>query len=231
MSRMYYNKPLSALPVDNITWKTSWCPSKYQTGPGVIIEGCVKGRSRHVVVSTDCKRTRYMALYVSVRRAHRRRFDASGVEVEPNFSETEKIRTGFLNSSYKTMAKDDDDALTMAELTKLVQPSDLLQLTRQHNRPDCIVLWINDDAVQDVELANDDDVRTRTSGNGPFIETITRLDPATTATTVCNYSGGEQVGASWTDRIMAVKSTAVDVEKTGPPCEDGAGAADDEWDD
>jgi len=40
------------------------------------------------------------------------------------------------------MAKEHDDALTMAELTKLVQPSDLLQLTRQHNRPGCIVLWI-----------------------------------------------------------------------------------------
>jgi len=92
MSRMYDNKPLSALPVENITWKTAWCPSTYQTGPGVIIEGCIKGRSRHVVISTDGKRTRYMALYVSVRRAHRRRFDASGVEVEPNFSETEKVR-------------------------------------------------------------------------------------------------------------------------------------------
>ena len=88
---MYDNKPLSALPVENITRQTAWCPSKYQTGPGVIIEGCIKGRSRHAVVSTDGKRTRYMALYVSVRRAHRRRFDASGVEVEPNFSETEKV--------------------------------------------------------------------------------------------------------------------------------------------
>jgi len=92
MSRMYDNKPLSSLPVENITWKAAWCPGNYQTGPGVIIEGCIKGRSRHVVVSTDGKRTRYMALYVSVRRAHRRRFDASGVEVEPNFSETEKVR-------------------------------------------------------------------------------------------------------------------------------------------
>ena len=53
-----------------------------------------------------------------------------------------QVRTGFLNSSYKTVAKDHDDALTIAELIKLVQPSDLLQLTHQHNRPDCIALWI-----------------------------------------------------------------------------------------
>ena len=92
MSRVYDNKPLSALPIENITWNTAWCPDSYQTGPGVIIEGCIKDRSRHVVVCTDGKRTRYMALYVSVRRAHRRRFDVSGVEVEPNFSETEKVR-------------------------------------------------------------------------------------------------------------------------------------------
>jgi len=58
-----------------------------------------------------------------------------------------KVRTGFLNSSYKTMAKDHDDALTTAELIKLVQPPDLLQLTHQHNRPDCIVLWIRYDSL------------------------------------------------------------------------------------
>jgi len=91
MSRLYDNKPLAALPVENINWKTAWSPDKYRTGPGVIIEGCIKGRSRHAIVCTDGKRTRYMALYISVRHAHRRRFDASGVEVEPNFSQTEKV--------------------------------------------------------------------------------------------------------------------------------------------
>jgi len=53
-----------------------------------------------------------------------------------------QVRTGFLNSSYKTAPKGHDDALTVDELVKLVQPSDLLHLTHQHNRRDCIVLWI-----------------------------------------------------------------------------------------
>lgn len=53
-----------------------------------------------------------------------------------------KVRTGFLNSSYKTTAKGHDDALTMDELMKLVQPSDLLQLTHKYNRSNCIVFWI-----------------------------------------------------------------------------------------
>jgi len=91
MSRLYDNKPLSLLPVENVAWKAAWCPSQYQTGPGVLLEGCVRDRSRHVIVDSDGKRTRYAALYVCVRRAHRRRFDASGAEVEPNFSETEKV--------------------------------------------------------------------------------------------------------------------------------------------
>ena len=88
----------------------------------------------------------------------------------------------------------------------------------------------SDDVMQRVELMSDDNVRIRTKGNGPFVETITRLDAASTATTVCNYSGGEHVGSSWTDKIMAVKSAA-DAEESKVSCEAGEGAADDEWDD
>lgn len=79
-------------------------------------------------------------------------------------------------------------------------------------------------------MAVGDNVRLRTKGNGPFVETISRLDAVSTATTVCNYSGGEQVGSSWTDKIMAVKSTVND-DKSSMPCDAGEGAADDEWDD
>ena len=53
-----------------------------------------------------------------------------------------QVRTGFLNSSYKTTVKDQDDSLTFDELVNLVQPSELLHLTHQHNRANCIVLWI-----------------------------------------------------------------------------------------
>ena len=105
---MYNNKPLTALPVENITWKTAWSADKYRTGPGVIIDCCIKGRSRHAIVGTDGKRTRYMALHVSVRRAHRRRFDASGVEVEPNFSETEKVRTACVKTGSAVNVRDHD---------------------------------------------------------------------------------------------------------------------------
>ena len=87
-----------------------------------------------------------------------------------------------------------------------------------------------------LELVDGDGVRVRTHGDGPFVETVARVDRdaavSAAAATVSNYSGGEQVGASWTDHIMAVKASrrTADVEKAAS-CDEGAGAADDEWDD
>jgi len=94
----------------------------------------------------------------------------------------------------------------------------------------CVYVYLSDDIMQRVELAGDDNIRIRTKGDGLFIETITRLDSASPATTVCNYSGGEQVGVSWTDKIMAMKSVG-DAEESPVSNDAGEGAADDEWDD
>ena len=49
--------------------------------------------------------TRYYILLVKASRGHKRKFDASGQEVEPNFSQTTKVSTGYLNSSYSKMVK------------------------------------------------------------------------------------------------------------------------------
>lgn len=43
---------------------------------------------------------RYYVLYIRPSRIHRRKFDPKGNEVEPNFSATRKVNTGFLMSSY-----------------------------------------------------------------------------------------------------------------------------------
>lgn len=43
---------------------------------------------------------RYYVLYVRPNRIHRRKFDPKGNEIEPNFSDTRKVTTGFLMSSY-----------------------------------------------------------------------------------------------------------------------------------
>lgn len=42
----------------------------------------------------------YYVLYIKPSRIHQRKFDAAGLELEPNFSDTKKVNTGFLMSSY-----------------------------------------------------------------------------------------------------------------------------------
>lgn len=43
---------------------------------------------------------RYYVLYIQPSCIHRRKFDPKGNEIEPNFSATRKVNTGFLMSSY-----------------------------------------------------------------------------------------------------------------------------------
>ena len=45
----------------------------------------------------------YYVFYLKILRAHRRQFTESGQEIEPNFSETKKVSTGYLNSSYSKL--------------------------------------------------------------------------------------------------------------------------------
>ena len=46
----------------------------------------------------------YFIFHVKIARAHKRKFDSKGKEIEPNFSETKKVNTGYLNSSYSKLA-------------------------------------------------------------------------------------------------------------------------------
>lgn len=46
------------------------------------------------------RQIRFYVLYIKPSRIHQRKFDASGKEIEPNFSDTKKVNTGFLMSSY-----------------------------------------------------------------------------------------------------------------------------------
>lgn len=46
------------------------------------------------------RQVHYLLLSVGIEQAHRRQFDTSGNEVEPNFGQTTKVLKGYLNSSY-----------------------------------------------------------------------------------------------------------------------------------
>lgn len=161
MSRIYSNDPLSALPVTTIEWKGAWLPGPPHNQPpnrGVLIEGTILRRSRFVISDPTKNRTRYFVLHVKVRRAHRRVFETSGKEAEPNFSETEKVRTGYLHSSYKSVAKGKSDVLTFEEVVELVTLEELSRLTVKDAQAGCIAVWMLEEQLEGQEFVNNDEV-------------------------------------------------------------------------
>ncbi|XP_060062854.1 arpin-like [Ylistrum balloti] len=214
MSRLYDNKPLANLPVGNVRVARVWCEAALVRGEGVIIEGIIKGRGRVVITDIEDSKHRYYLLYVSLDRVHRRKFDSSGNEVEPNFSETQKVRTGYLNSSYKVEAKGQTDRLTNQEATNLLANQELSTLTSKQ-RPSgcdqCLSLWLQESEADKLEITEGDSVRVKTRGNGPLIFSIAKMDNQ--SANVSNFAGGEQVGGSWTDKIMGLKSDTPEDEE------------------
>lgn len=227
MSRIYHNDPLCSLPVNNIDWKAAWVPTNHQKGPGVLLEGTVTSRSRNVITDSQKLKHRYIVFNVRVRRAHRRLFNSSGIEVEPNFSETQKIRTGYLHSSYKTAPKGETDALCFRDVEDILQASELSRLTEKQEQAGCIALWMEEKQLEGVEINDGEEIRLKTRGNGPFIESFVKLNTETSV--VNNYSDRDNVGASWTDKVMAVKASGTDT--TIVQSRDNEGVADEEWDD
>ncbi|CAH1772367.1 unnamed protein product [Owenia fusiformis] len=222
MSRIYDNKPLSSLPVENHNWGTSWDKQKVKTKDGgAIIEGTIEKRSKHSIHDTVQNKVRYLVLHVKISRAHKRQYDDKGNEVEPNFSETQKVRTGYLHSSYKTEGKGVSDKLTNEETRSLIDSPEITSLTSKHAQPELAALWMEEN--DSMELENGDSVRVKTYGGGPFIESIAKLDIQ--SSTVSNYGGGQAVGGSWTDKVMTVKAQ----DRVAP--QENEGVEDDEWDD
>uniref|UniRef100_A0A5F9DVN6 Arpin n=1 Tax=Oryctolagus cuniculus TaxID=9986 RepID=A0A5F9DVN6_RABIT len=169
---------------------------------------------------------RYYVLYVRPSRIHRRKFDPKGKEIEPNFSDTRKVTTGFLMSSYKVEAKGDSDRLTPEELMALVNKPQLLALTESLAPDGTVAFWMPESEMEAMELELGAGVRLKTQGDGPFLESLAKLEAGTV--TKCNFAGDSKTGASWTDNIMARKSSEV---ATAEVREQGDGAADEEWDD
>ncbi|XP_071790762.1 arpin-like [Asterias amurensis] len=231
MSRVYDNKPLQSIPVENHTWAGCWNPArdnllnKVPGGPGVLMDGILMGRSRHVITDSEKQKFRYVVLQVKPSVAHKRKFDkTSGVEIEPNFSDNKKVNTGHLMSSYKTEAKGVSDKLTTSSVRDLINRPELIKLTSKHDKAECIALWAEEQQLDSIELENGDTVRLKTVTDSPFIFSLAKLDTVTSQ--VSNYAGGENVGASWTDKVMSMKS-----HDSTQPADDGAGADEDEWDD
>ncbi|XP_070762840.1 arpin [Enoplosus armatus] len=228
MSRIYHNTSLQNKPVHNEKFDRVWSPSAYEGGHGILLEGKLLDVSRHAINDVNNQKVRFYVLYIKPSRIHQRKFDASGKEIEPNFSDTKKVNTGFLMSSYQVEAKGQSDRLSEEQLSKAVNKAELVKITDKHRPSGTWAFWFPESEMDRTELETGQDVRLKTRGNSPFISSLAKVDGGTV--TKCNFAGDEQAGASWTDKIMASKADA-GASAQSRPGGDGQGAEDDEWDD
>lgn len=226
MSRIYHNTSLQNKPVHNDNFDRVWSPSSYESGPGALVEGKLLDVSRHAISDASSQKARFYVLYIKPSRIHQRKFDASGKEVEPNFSDTKKVNTGFLMSSYKVEAKGESDCLSEEQLSVMVNKAELMKITDKHRPSGTWAFWYPESDMDKTELETGQDVRLKTKGNSPFIFSLAKVDQGTV--TKCNFAGDEKAGASWTDKIMANKADEVSTQKAGG---EGEAAEEDEWDD
>ncbi|XP_026859813.2 arpin [Electrophorus electricus] len=226
MSRIYDNTALHNKPVHNEKLPFLWDPSSYQRGLGLILEGTFVDVSRHAVTDINNRKERYNVLYIKPNRIHCRKYNSKGNEIEPNFSETKKVNTGYLMSSYKLEAKGESDRLTVDQLKDIVNKKELLRMTEKLCPQQAFAFWVPESEMEKTELEMGQDIRLKTKGDGPFIFSFAKLDAGTV--TKCSFAGDEKTGASWTDKIMANKA---DTHSKAKPAAQGEGAEDEEWDD
>lgn len=226
MSRIYNNTSLQNKPVHNEKFDREWSPSTYESGQGVLLEGKLLEFSRHAISDDNNQKVRFYVLYIKPSRIHQRKFDASGKEIEPNFSDTKKVNTGFLMSSYQVEAKGESDRLSEEQLSAIVNKAELVKITDKHRPSGTWAFWYPELEMDKIELETGQDVRLKTRGNSPFIFSLAKVDSGTV--TKCNFAGDDKAGASWTDKIMANKAGA---ESNQRPGGEGEGAEEDEWDD
>ncbi|XP_058150675.1 arpin [Dasypus novemcinctus] len=224
MSRIYQDGALRNKPVRSARLPGAWDPAAHQGGKGVLLEGELVDVSRHSISDACGRKERYYVLYIQPRRIHRRKFDPKGNEIEPNFSTTRKVNTGFLMSSYKVEAQGDPDRLTSEALTRLVNKPELLALTEGLAPDQTVAFWVPESKMEEMDLELGAGLRLKTRGDGPFLDSLAKLEAGTV--TKCNFAGDGKTGASWTDNIMAQKSSMGAVAETR---EQGDGAEDQEW--
>ncbi|XP_036909512.1 arpin [Sturnira hondurensis] len=226
MSRIYQDSALRNKAVRSARLSAAWEPAAHQGGNGVLLEGELVDVSRHSILDANGRKERYYVLYVRPSLIHRRRFDPKGNEIEPNFSATRKVNTGFLLSSYKVDAKGETDRLTPEALKELVNKPELLALTESLMPEQTVGFWMPESEMEALELELGAGVRLKTRGDSPFLDSLAKLEAGTV--TKCNFAGDRQTGASWTDNIMARKSSQASMAEAR---EQGDGAEDAEWDD
>ncbi|XP_019858664.1 PREDICTED: arpin-like [Amphimedon queenslandica] len=227
MSRMHMIYDDTLLQQEGVKvskWKSEWNSSQLQSGRGILLEGVFHKKTRHIIQDTSNKKYRFCVFHIEFDGACQRKFDAEGKEIEPNFGQTAKVKTGYLNSSYKTVAKGTPDTLSYAEVCERVH-SDLVGFeTASHSQSICF--WGENESYDHVECSPGQRIRLKTRGDSLLIESFTKLDSDQRAHS-SNYTGGEKTGQSWTDKVLGHKSTDEPSQGTGGG--GGGEVDDDEW--
>lgn len=71
--------------------------------------------------------------------------------------------------STEVESKGETDKVSNKEAEKLLTSGDLTFVTTSYCPLNCVSLWIEESALQNIELDVDDEVRVKTNGNSPFI--------------------------------------------------------------
>ncbi|XP_034880029.1 arpin isoform X1 [Mirounga angustirostris] len=175
MSRIYHDCALRNKAVRSARLPGAWDPAVHQGGNGVLLEGELVDVSRHRILDARDRKEHYYVLYIRPSRIHRRKFDPKGNEIEPNFSATRKVNTGFLMSSYKVEATGDTDRLTPDGLKALIQKSELLALTESLTPDQTVAFWMSESEMEAMDLEPGVGVRLKTRGDGPFLGRLRRV--------------------------------------------------------
>ncbi|XP_078283453.1 arpin isoform X2 [Rhinoraja longicauda] len=227
MSRIYSDERLRVGPVHRQQLPGCWVPAAATPtpcGPGAVLEGELRLVTRHQIEDKTDNKYRYFILYIQPTKIHKRKFDSNGAEIEPNFSETKKVNTGYLMSSFKVEAKGQSDKISTEELKKLIYKPELVQISEKHTPDQSLAFWITEEEMGNIELEVGAALRLKTQGNSPFILTVAKLDAGNV--TKCNFAGDKKAGNSWTDNIFATKSKNEQGDKGSSR---GEGADEDEW--
>lgn len=216
---LYDDKPLNQEGVKTAKWDGEWNPESMQQGPGILLEGTFQKKVKYVVQDQKGVKVRYVGFHIEFKQACRRRFDDKGKELEANFGQAGLVRTGYLQSSYKTEVKSASDALSFQDVCQCL-PLPLVRLfPAAHSHAFCFLG--DEDTYDHLDLQYGQSVRLKTKGDSLFIESLTKLDIDQKVHST-NYTGAETAGKNWTDKVLRVKQAQGD-----PPRQQ---EDDDEWD-
>jgi hypothetical protein len=131
------------------------------------MEGVYHKKTHHVIQDAQGSKYRYCIFHIEYKNGCQRRYDVEGKEIEANFGQKALVNTGYLNSSYKTVAKVTPDTLTFDEVVMKItsKVSELERAGHAHS----LCLWGDEETYNHVECHYGQMIRLKTLGDSSFI--------------------------------------------------------------